>query len=132
MTEPVIQLRGVSKAYRKGGQILQGRLVRLRLGRQFIEPTGNFFQCLVYLRLGAVHAHALADQLADLLGGGLALGLQVLAVDIGLLALGIQGLELRHVEVETAPGQRPGHGFGILADLFDIKHKYPIELIYKH
>src|SRR5690606_30045178 len=71
-------------------------------------------------RLGGLHAHALTYQCPDLLRGAFALGQQVLAVDVRLLAPGIQRGEMRHVKVKATSRKRAGNALRILPDRLDI------------
>ena len=74
------------------------------------------------LRLGVFHRHAGLDQFAHLLGGFLAIGLQLLGTDVCLLALGIQRRKRVKIQGVTAFGQRRFDRFTVLPQGTNIQH----------
>ena len=93
---------------RRKQEFLDLSLRLFRLLCQRVKLRRDFLQRNVYLRLGFIHADALAHQSPDFLRRAFALGQQVLAVDVRLFAPRIQRGEMLYVEVKAATGELVG------------------------
>ena len=69
---------------------------------------------------GGIFAFAFED--ADLFGKGVALGLQLLGAALYGFALGFEGIESRHIQLEFALRQALGDVVDVLAEELDVDH----------